>query len=78
VVEELRRGLIEDVIDKACFVYGTPKQIISDGDLRRMSDRELAAWCRETGVMFAQVKAHLADRFPETRLKVVSSDGGKS
>jgi hypothetical protein len=50
------------------------KRIVLDEELRRMSAVE-AAWCREGGVMFAQVRAHLAERYPETVLKVIS--GGK-
>jgi uncharacterized protein (DUF2235 family) len=53
-------------------------RLVPDEELRRMSDRKLAAWCQKAGVMFAQVKAHLAERFPETRLKVVSNEGKKS
>jgi hypothetical protein len=63
---------IEEELDQTCFVYGTERRLMSDEELRCMSDRELAPWCQKAGVMFAQVKAHLAERFPETRLKVVS------
>jgi hypothetical protein len=74
VQKELNRRLIEKWIDEKYFVYG--KRCIPDEELRRMSDPELAAWCQRAGVIFAQVKAHLAERFPETRLQVV--DGGTS
>jgi hypothetical protein len=38
---------------------------MQDEELRRMSDRELAALCERAGVMFTQVKAHLAAHYPE-------------
>jgi hypothetical protein len=75
---EILEWMINEEIDATCFVYGADKRIMPDDKLRQMTEPELAAWCGKTGVMFAQVKAHIAERFPETRLKVVSSDGGKS
>jgi hypothetical protein len=62
--------MIEKEIDRTHFVYG--KRCVPDEELHRMSDQELAAWAQKTGVMFAQLKAHLAEHFPETRLKIVS------
>jgi hypothetical protein len=75
VADELKRRRAEEILDKYCFVYGTDgkgnKMVIDDGDLRRMTDEQLAAWAQKTGVMVAQLKAHLAERFPETKFKVV-------
>ena len=68
VGEELVRRRVEDLLDQDCFVYHVNgnKLIILDDELLKMSDRKLAAWARENGVMFAQLKAHLAERFPKT------------
>ena len=73
--EEILEQAIEEELDATCFVYGPEKRLMPDEELRRMSDRELAAWCERAGVMFAQVKAHLAAHYPETALKVIG--GGK-
>jgi hypothetical protein len=75
VQKELNRRLVEEWLDGMHFVYG--KWCIPDEELRGMSDQQLAAWCQKTGVMFAQVKAHLAERFPETRLQVIDGGTGK-
>jgi hypothetical protein len=64
--EEIFEQALEEELDNTCFVYGAEKRIVLDEELRRMSAVELAAWCREGGVMFAQVRAHLAERYPET------------
>jgi hypothetical protein len=69
VDEELRTHAIEEAVDKSCFVYGRERRIVSDEVLRRMSDRELAAWAQANGVMFAQLGAHLAERFPSDTLQ---------
>jgi hypothetical protein len=71
--EEILEQAIEEELDATCFVYGPEKRLMPEP--RRMSDRELAAWCERAGVMFAQVTAHLAAHYPETALKVIG--GGK-
>jgi hypothetical protein len=73
--EEILEQAIEEELDATCFVYGPERRLMPDEELRRMSDRELVAWCERAGVMFAQVKAHLAAHYPETALKVIG--GGK-
>jgi hypothetical protein len=73
LARESARYRAEEEIDGTHFVYGPEgkRRLIRDTKLREMSDQELAAWAQQTGVMFAQLKAHLAERFPETKLKVV-------
>jgi hypothetical protein len=63
--KELFLQATEEVLDEDCFIYGPEKRIIEDKKLLRMTNRQLAAWAQKTGVMFAQLKAHLAERFPE-------------
>jgi hypothetical protein len=73
--EEIILHTIEEVMHEDTFFYrGTRGKVmfIADETLLQMSDPELAAWTQGNGVMFAQVKAHLAERYPETRLRVVS------
>lgn len=66
--EELNKEMavyfIEAEIDATCFVFGhgADQQLIPDEELLRMSDAELAAWAQKNGVMFAQLKTHLAQR----------------
>jgi hypothetical protein len=73
--KELFMRLVEDAIDQDTFAFTTAagkQMVIADEVLARMSDAELAAWVQKTGVIFAQVKAHPAERFPQTRFKIVS------
>ncbi len=65
VAAEILKRFIEEVTDEDCFVFGHGRWAIPDELLLRMSDRELAAWAQQNNVMFAQLKAHLAERFPE-------------
>jgi hypothetical protein len=66
ISKELVGRAVEQAIDRTCFIFGAGQKLIPDEELLRMSDRELAAWAQKTGVMLAQLKAHIAERFPQT------------
>jgi hypothetical protein len=69
VEQEFRRHLTEQIMDSCCFIYANGAKLVEDEELLHMSDRELAAWAQQNGVMVAQLKAHLAERFPPTKGK---------
>jgi hypothetical protein len=69
LLRELHKQMREDVVAESCFVYGAGRKVVPDEILRRMRDRELAAWAQSKNVTLAQVKAHLVERFPETKNK---------
>jgi hypothetical protein len=65
LLRELHKQWRADLNEATCFMHGASRKAVPDETLRRMSGRELAAWAQRNNVMVAQLKAHLAERFPE-------------